>query len=42
MALADTSRSVLNLVNWTEFWRAICEADVLPVEVRESNRGALG
>lgn len=42
MALADTSRSVLNLVNWTEFWRAICKADVLPVEVRESNRGALG
>lgn len=41
MALADTSRSVLNVVNWTECWRAICK-DVLPVEVRESDGGALG
>lgn len=42
MALTDKSRSVLNFVNWTGFWRAICKSTVLPVEVREQNGGTLG
>lgn len=39
MALTDKSRPVLNFMNWIGFWRAICKASLLLVEMREQNRG---
>lgn len=39
MVLTDKSRPVWNFMNWTGFRRAICKASLLPVEMKEQNRG---